>query len=59
MKLISLTQNKKTLVDDSDYELMSKYKWHLHINNCKRNYYAEENILTIVIQGLKDIFMKR
>ena len=30
MKKIPLTKGKAAIIDDSDFELVSKYKWHLH-----------------------------
>jgi hypothetical protein len=30
-KIIALTQGKETIVDDDDYEWLSKYKWHYNI----------------------------
>lgn len=30
MQVIQLTQGKKTVIDDSDFEKVSKYKWYAH-----------------------------
>lgn len=38
MKRIPLTQGKFTIVDDSDYKWLSKYKW--HARKCGIKYYA-------------------
>jgi hypothetical protein len=43
MKLIQLTKNKSALVDDCDYEELSKYKWYALKRN--RNYYASRHII--------------
>jgi len=32
MKVIKLDKDKETLVDDQDYESLSKYKWYFHLN---------------------------
>lgn len=39
MREISLTQGQKTLVDDADYEELSKYKWQARLRPTG-NYYA-------------------
>ena len=44
MKKIPLTQGKFALVDNSDYEELSKYKWHAHKNRNSNVFYAERNI---------------
>ena len=43
MKMIPLTQGKVALVDDGDYESLSKYKWYTH-RNAKGKFYAARNI---------------
>jgi hypothetical protein len=43
MKQIALTQNKYTIVDDEDYELLSKYKW--QAAKSKHTYYAITTML--------------
>lgn len=42
MKEISLSQGKVALVDDDDFEELSKYKW--HANKHRNTYYAECHI---------------
>jgi hypothetical protein len=36
LKLIELTQNKVAIVDDDDFELVNKYKW--HYSKASKNY---------------------
>ena len=45
MKEIPLSQGKYALIDDSDYKLVSKYKWHTHKTKRKHRvvYYARSN----------------
>ena len=42
MKEIPLTQGYVALIDDEDYELVSKYKWHVRV--CNTNKYANSNV---------------
>jgi len=44
MKQIPLTQAKIAIVDDSDYELVSRYKWFAVKNSRSENYYAVRRI---------------
>ena len=43
MRQIKLSQGKFTKVDDCDYEMLMKYKWHAMPSKSKRNYYAVRN----------------
>lgn len=42
--LIHLTQGLVTLIDDEDFSLISKYKWHASKSKC--NYYARTDVRT-------------
>lgn len=54
MKKIYLTQGQFTLVDDEDYEYLSKWKWYAHRRDKKYTYYA---IRTDYSNGKKQIRM--
>ena len=41
---IPLTQGQVALIDDEDYELVSRYKWCAHWNKHTKSYYAETNL---------------
>jgi len=68
MKEIILTQGKVALVDDEDFEELSKHKWHAYKSNntfyALRNSYYVENKKRHTIQmhrvilGLKDLSVK-
>ncbi len=40
MKEIALSKGYKAIVDDEDFERLSKYKWHIHLNGKKNLIYA-------------------
>lgn len=42
--LIPLTQNKFAIIDDDDYPLISKYKWHVAKSHVPNIYYARTTI---------------
>ena len=44
MKKIELTQGKIALVDDEDYDLVSRYKWHYLKRDCDSPGYASSKI---------------
>lgn len=58
VKEIPLTKGKTALVDDEDYELLSKRKWQAHKGNRSNNWYARRitskngRILTIIMHRL-------
>lgn len=40
MKTIELTQNQAALVDDEDFEWLSRWKWYALWDNCTKSFYA-------------------
>ena len=42
MKYIELTQGYKAMIDDEDYDLVSRYCW--HVAKCKNNLYVRTDL---------------
>lgn len=57
MKQIPLTQGKYAIVDDEDFEYLSKFKWCVSENNCSGKFYAQRR--SDKASGLKVISMHR
>jgi AP2 domain len=47
LKEIPLSHGLVALVDDEDYEELSKHKWHLHKNTRSRTWYARRNVKAV------------
>ena len=43
MRKIPLTQNQFALVDDADFDWLSKYKWYARWAECTKSFYAVRN----------------
>lgn len=61
MKEITLTQGKVALVDDSDYEYLSQWKWHTVIPKTKHTFYAarKTSIKNLINSKRKQVLMHR
>lgn len=55
MKLIKLTQNKTAIIDDIDYEIISKYKWYARKD--RNTFYAQRKFK--IKEKWKNIMMHR
>ncbi len=44
MKRIPLTQGKFAIIDDEDFDEISKYRWHYHKGSYGRNGYAKRDV---------------
>jgi hypothetical protein len=60
MKEIKLTQNQIALIDDEDYEKISKHKWYARYSNFTKSFYALRNgKISDGINNCKSIMMAR
>lgn len=57
-RTISLTQGQVALVDDADFDWLSKYKWHADWNRYTRTFYASRSV-AIRGKSPQKIFMHR
>jgi hypothetical protein len=46
-RVLSLSQGQVTIVDGTDYEWLSQWKWYARFNECTRSYYAVRNSATL------------
>ena len=54
MKYITLPQNKQVIVDDEDYEELSKYKWHLSNGYAVRHVSTKPDIREYMHRKIND-----
>ncbi len=45
MKIIRLTQNQQTMVDDDVYEILNQFKWHAMYSKSTKTYYARRSVI--------------
>lgn len=57
MRRIKLTQGQFTLVDDTDYDWLSQWRWCANYHKCTRSFYAQR--ITSKENGRKTILMHR
>jgi len=48
---IPLTQGQVALIDDEDFEIVSRYKWCARWSPCTNSFYAMTNIRNAAVQG--------
>lgn len=57
MKYIQLTQNQQALVDDEDFERLSKYKWHFNKKNYARTNIYDKDLKKETSIGMHQMIM--